>query len=378
MADDARAAPSSHGPSAAVHPPGTTPVRRLLLVALLLATVIGLVSTMLLRFALARAGVSLTWAEAATGWVDWYLWAAFTPLVVWLARVLPIAGPRWPLALAAHIALAALVCAAELALFALVMSGYIPLFMPRPLQPFGVRYATLIGQWLPLQMLVYALIVAVVAAFDHGRRARERDVRAARLETELARAQLHALQAQIQPHFLFNTLNTISMAVRERHNDDAVRMMALLGVILRRSMEAAVRPECTLRRELELVRDYLRIERYRMEDRLRVSWRIRPDALDARIPTMLLQPLVENAVRHGVAERAGGGYIHIAARRANGSLLLRVRDGGAGSRAHGAAGLGLSNIDRRLRARYGERARLRLHAAASGGAVAGIRLPFER
>jgi signal transduction histidine kinase len=341
------------------------------------ATVVGLASTVLLKVAIALVGGSVSWAQSATGWIDWYLWALLTPLVVWLARALPITGRNWARPVAVHVLIGAAVSAAELALFALVMTGYNALFMQLELPSYGARYLTLLGRWLPLQMLIYALIVAVVNAVDHGRRARERDVAAARLETELARTQVGALQAQIQPHFLFNTLNTISMAVREGRNETAVTLMAHLSGILRRSIEAAVRPETTLRQELQFVSDYLELERSRMEDRLQVRWQVSDEALDAKVPTMLLQPLVENAVRHGLADRAEGGTITIAAAPHDGSLVLRVEDSGCGMSPDADDGVGIQNVRRRLEAHYGPEARLTLSPRPGSGTVAQIILPYR-
>lgn len=348
---------------------------RLFGVAIVVATGIGLFSAVVLKMAIAAAGGSLPWAQAATGWIDWYLWALLTPLVVKLARRLPVSGRGWPRALAAHAVFGALVSAVELALFALVMTGYNELFLGLDFRPYGDRYLTLIGRWLPLQMLIYALIVAVVTAVEHGRRARERDVKAAQLEVELARTQMHALQAQIQPHFLFNTLNTISMAVRESRNEVAVRMMAHLSGVLRRSIEAAARPVTTLRRELEFVGDYLRIEQYRLEDRLKIGWNVDRSLLDAEVPTMLLQPLVENAVRHGISDQVDGGEITIHAKSLNGRVALCVEDTGGGMGPGAEPGVGIGNVRSRLEAQYGPEASLSLESRDGGGTLARIVLP---
>jgi signal transduction histidine kinase len=351
--------------------------RRLFGIALGVATLVGLTSTVLLKVAIGLAGHSVSWPEAATGWIDWYLWALLTPLVVWLARELPITGRNWLRPVAAHVLIGGAVAAAELALFALVMTGYNAVFMQFDLPSYGARYLTLLGRWLPLGMLIYALIVAVVNAVDHGRRARERDVAAARLETELARTQVSALQAQIQPHFLFNTLNTIAMAVREGRNESAVTLIAQLSGILRRSIEAAVRPETSLKQELQFVREYLRLERSRMEDRLEVRWQVSDEVQDAKVPTMLLQPLVENAVRHGIADRAEGGTITIAAATRDGALVLRVEDSGCGMSADAEEGVGIENVRRRLEAHYGPDARLILSPGPESGTVARITLPYR-
>ncbi|MFW6084870.1 MAG: sensor histidine kinase [Gemmatimonadota bacterium] len=350
---------------------------RLFGIALALATAIGLFSTVLLKVALTGSGNALTWAEAATGWIDWYIWAALTPLVVWLALRFPITADGWPRTVSVHVLLAVVVSAVELGLYGLVATGYNELFMGRDLRPFADRYLTLVGRWLPIQMLIYSLIVTVVTAVQHGRRARERDVTAANLETELARTQVHALQAQIQPHFLFNTLNTISMAVRQGRNDVAVRMMAHLSGVLRRSMEAAVRPETTLRRELRFIEDYLEIEKHRLEERLETRWNVDEVVMNARVPTMLLQPLVENAVRHGIAERPEGGEITIHAQKVNGTVDVRVEDTGAGLDPDAEDHIGLENVRRRLDARYGTGASFDLAPRPGGGTVARVILPLE-
>jgi hypothetical protein len=351
--------------------------QRLLGVALVAATAMGCFSTIVLKFAIAGAGGNLSWAEAALGWIDWYLWAALTPLVVWLARVLPVSGRNWLAVVAGHAAIGSVLALLELALFAWIMTGYAGLLIDRDLAPYRERYVTLVGRWLPVELLIYALIVSVVTAVEHGRWARERDVTAARLEADLARAQVGALQAQIHPHFLFNALNTIAMSVREGRSREAVSMMADLGGILRRSLDAAVRPETSLRRELEFVRDYLRIEKYRLEERLQVRWSIDTGVLMARVPTMILQPLVENAVKHGIAEQPEGGEVTIRARRAAQDLELSVDDSGTGIDPGAEPGIGIRNVRRRLATQYGTKAGLEVTRRAAGGTVARLTIPLR-
>lgn len=167
------------------------------------------------------------------------------------------------------------------------------------------------------------------------------------------------------------------MAVRQGRDAVAVRMMAHLSGVLRRSMDAATRPETPLGRELELVRDYLQIEQCRLEERLTLHWDVDEGVLDAVVPTMLLQPLVENAVRHGVSELAEGGEITVRAARANGSLLLTLEDSGAGLAPDAEPGVGIGNVRRRLETRYGSRAGLILEPRAGGGTTARVTLPVE-
>lgn len=351
---------------------------RVLLVGLALASAIGLVSTVLLRLSTTALGQPVPWSEAAGGWIDWYIWAAIAPLVVWLARAVPVRSIGWERATIVHAMLAAAVGLVELVLFSLAMSVYRGILLSQPMAPFTERYLFLIGRWLPVQMLTYALIVAVVTAIDAGRRMREREVRAARLETELSRAHLHALQAQIQPHFLFNVMNTVSMTVREGRDSDAVEMLAHLGGMLRRSIAASVEPDTSLEKELEFLRHYLRLESCRMEERLEVRWEVDPAVLDASIPSMLLQPIVENAVRHGLAESVRGGTLTLRTAATGDDLTLVVSDDGMGIDPGASEGTGLRNVRRRLETRYGDRAQLRVEPRESGGTTATITLPRTR
>jgi len=210
----------------------------------------------------------------------------------------------------------------------------------------------------------------------------ERDQRAAERETELeaqlARAQLDALRAQLNPHFLFNALNSVAMLVRAGARGEAVHALAELAELLRRALYGPSTPEVSLREELGFVERYLGVERMRFQDRLQVTVDVAPDALDAAVPNLLLQPLVENALKHGIAPRAAGGRVTVRARVDGGVLQLEVADDGAGLAAtatSGAAGLGLANTRARLDRLYGGAARLHLHAGAQGGAVVRVELP---
>jgi LytS/YehU family sensor histidine kinase len=216
-----------------------------------------------------------------------------------------------------------------------------------------------------------------VHGFAYYAEARDRELQATQLTGQLAEARLRALRAQLQPHFLFNTLNAITVLVRDRRGALAVRMLDLLGDMLRQVLRADQPHEIALGSELQLVRQYLEIEQLRFSDRLRVDFDVEERALAAAVPSLVLQPLVENALRHGLAGRADDAIIEIGARRYDEVLELWVRDNGRGLAPGTGTGVGLDNTRERLAALYGERAALTLSDDAGRGAVARIHLPFH-
>jgi signal transduction histidine kinase len=231
-------------------------------------------------------------------------------------------------------------------------------------------------------LVVYAGVLAAGLARAYSLRFRARREQAIELQAQLAEAHLDALRRQLDPHFLFNTLNAISSLV-ERDPRGVRRMIARLSELLRYSLEGADDPEITLDRELELLGHYLDIMQVRFQGRLAVEQRIEDAALDALVPTLVLQPLVENAIRHGIEKLDGGGRIAIEAAVEGRSLVLRVRDNGPGSaQAHaspraGRAGVGLSNTVARLERLYGRDQHFALVPLAEGGTMAEARLPLR-
>ncbi len=221
------------------------------------------------------------------------------------------------------------------------------------------------------------LLVAHVVSYYH--RFRERELRAAQLEGQLTKAHLHMLKSQLQPHFLFNTLHSIS-ALMLTDVIAADRMMTLLSDLLRMSLEQNGTQLTTLSREIEFLGVYLEIEKTRFEDRMRVGIEIAPECVDAQVPHLLLQPLVENAVRHGIAKLSAGGEIRIVARVEAGGLQMWIRDNGPGlAEVRGEkakSGLGLRVTRERLRALYGDEQRCEIGNRAEGGAEVYLRIPF--
>jgi two-component system LytT family sensor kinase len=229
-------------------------------------------------------------------------------------------------------------------------------------------------------VLIYAGIVSVWCALDYYHQLRERERQAAELEKHLANARLQALKMQLHPHFLFNTLNGIA-SLNYEDPKAANRMLARLSELLRITLEDDGAQEVTLRKELEFNRRYLELEQIRLGDRLTTKFEIAPETLDACVPNLLLQPLVENAIRHGIAPYSARGEICVRAHRDNDKLHLRVTDSGPspadGKGVLGGTGVGLKNTRARLRQLYGETQRLEFKNPACGGWTVEITIPFH-
>jgi signal transduction histidine kinase len=228
--------------------------------------------------------------------------------------------------------------------------------------------------WLALINCVswYAMAIAVNCALLYYRESRERAVRASKLETRLVEAQLKTLQQQLHPHFLFNTLHAIS-ALMHKDVHAADRTLMRLSDLLRLTLERLGQPESTVADELDFLRKYLEIEGTRFADRLVVRYDVQPETHDALVPTLLLQPLVENAIKHGVARRAGTGHIDISARRDHDKLLIEVRDDGVGLSEDSLTalqkGIGVSTTRARLMHQFGADYRFEFHRLSQGLAV---------
>lgn len=315
---------------------------------------------------------------------EWYLWAALSPLVFWLARRYPLGRATWSRHLPVHLGAFLVVHGSHEVAYALLerwagMEG-------GSRQPLADVLVVFLSKRAAFNALVYAGLVVVQQVRDLYRRDAERERATLQLETRLARAQLEALKIQLQPHFLFNTLNTIS-ALLHRDPESADRVLTRLGDLLRMSLQHSGRQEVVLRQELEFVERYLEIQQTRFQDRLRVRLDADPETLDALVPTLVLQPLVENAVRHAIEPRAAAGRLEIRARRENGRLMLQVADDGPGiggptpldvAAVPGTgSGIGLANTRARLEQLYGAAHRFSLANGADGGLVVTLELPFR-
>lgn len=307
---------------------------------------------------------------------DWLLYAALTPAVFWLARRFPLTRGQGVRRVPIHLAAAILLCAAW-------SGGGIALWRSlydEPSTPWDGGVAGWFLTSLPFGVAVYFAMVAVEHAAYYFVQAREREAHAARLSAALAEARLGALRMQMQPHFLYNSLNAITVIVRDRDTATAVRMLEQLGEMLRRVMRRDGPQEVPLAEEIDFVRRYLAIEEVRFPDRLRPEFAVPDELLRATVPDLVLQPLVENAVRHGLARRVGATLLRIEARREGDDLVLAVTDDGPGPEDDAGPrpeGIGLANTRERLATLYGDRGRLELARSAAGGAAAIVRLPYR-
>jgi two-component system LytT family sensor kinase len=348
-------------------------------------TAFGLLNASQLYLGLRAEGMDHAFGRIATWQVlNWWVWGAYTPLVLWLGRRFPFARGRLARAFAVHAAAFLALVFVYAALSQQIMIAVGPWGHEAKARPFwDMLWGRLTSQF-HFNLLIYGAILGVGYAFDYHRKFREREVRATQLEGQLAQAQLQALRMQLHPHFLFNTLNGIAGLVRESQNKAAVQMIAGLSDLLRYALENAGKQEVPLREELEFLELYLNIQQMRFPDRLRVRMEIEPETLDARVPNLILQPLVENAIRYGVAPRASAGTVGVSTRREDGELELRVYDDGPGLRRaaptaeDAGAGIGLRNTRARLGQLYGAGHRFEVGDRAEGGCEARIRIPFRR
>ncbi len=325
-------------------------------------------------FAAQVRGEPQAWTRASAIWLAWAAtWAALTPGALRLAARFPLQRPRALQALAVH-GVASAVCALlNLALFALAA----PVIGATQVEPTWLgTFGRLLGTTFLLNLPVYWLIVAAAQVERLVRTARERDRRKLRLEAQLAEARLQTLRTQLQPHFLFNALNTISVLMRE-DVDTAERILLQLSLLLRRSLESSEAHEVTLGEEIEFLESYLEIEQARFGGRLAYRILVADPLRDVRVPALVLQPLVENALRHGLATRAGPGRVEIRAERHGDCLQLCVSDDGRGLPAATIERIGLANSRARLRLLYADRHRFEVRNSERGGVIAEIELPWR-
>ncbi len=303
----------------------------------------------------------------------WEGWLLATGAIVWLARRFPVVPPR-RLSVLVHGLAACLIGI----LHGFYWLGLLILMKPfdrMTAEPSQINVPSILFYRFPLELLLYCLVLGGAMAFEFYERYRERAVQAAQLETSLADARLHALELQIQPHFLFNTLNAVSGLVRSRRNEEAIAMIAGLSDLLRYTLDHAGDQEVSLDEELTVLRRYLEIQRARFPDRMSFTIEASADASRGAVPTLLLQPLAENAVRHGIAPSASAGVVNVRAFRSDGHLHIEVFNSGALA-AGSSNGIGLRNTQDRLRHLYGEEGRFEL-AAANGGVMASVAVPWR-
>jgi len=316
-----------------------------------------------------------SWAECLWSEVPYaYLWMLATPLILWWARRFRLEGRGWQRHLLAHVALL---------IVAVPVIKVIYDFVVRPenssFSPFSwTHMLRSVEMTFDMGTLLYSVIVGVEHAFVYYRRYQAGLTKSSQLQTQLVQAQLQALKMQLHPHFLFNTLHSITALVHEEP-EMAERTIARLSELLRLFLANSAIHEIPLSEELRILDLYLEIERARFEDRLRVMYDVPPNLRDAMVPNLILQPLVENSIRHGVGRRSEPGWIAVAAERYADTLIVRVTDNGAGFKEDPPVhtGMGLSITRGRLESLYGSHQSLVIRNLPAGGVEARITMPFR-
>jgi len=347
-------------------------------------------------------GKPVAWSESVRRTLpSWVIFGLLTPGVFYLARRFAVERVGWRGAIPIHIAGATAFALAHLGGTAVYYATRAGSLAPVPIML--VKY---IGAYFILDVLVYCGIVGAIHALDYYREAKARELATSRLEASLTEARLAALRGQLNPHFLFNTLNAITTMALKREHENVVATLGYLSELLRVSLDDRLPQEVSLADELELLDRYLEIQRIRFGERLTVTRDIDDDALHALVPIMILQPLAENAIVHGIAPVAGPGELRLRASRQNGDLLLEVADTGPGfgatatlganghpvrlgsplavdapigvqAESGGVGGIGLANTRARLAQLYGDASVLEIGDASGGGARVSVTIPYR-
>ncbi|MEX2152708.1 MAG: histidine kinase [Gemmatimonadaceae bacterium] len=374
--------------------------RRLRLGILAFWTGMGLIESSKAYVAFQLRETPRSWAHVLIGNMPWwYIWALLTPVIFLLATRFRLDRAGWRRAVAIHFVAAMAVSFVHMTTTGVLF--YYTTSRGSVIASLSQQIRLFVDNYLAVNVLTYCAVVGGYYVIDFYLRLREREVTAARLEAGMHEARLAVLRMELNPHFLFNALNSVAALVRRREHDAAVGALARIGDLLRLTLDRQAMTEAPLSDELTLVRQYLEIERLRFQDRLTLEEDVDPAALNALVPTLILQPLVENAVRHGVARWPGAGRISVRAMREGARLRLVVHNTGAGftaasmdgvtrspsttgvtvapARTNGTAGVGLSNTRARLAHLYGDRASLetRNGPPPDGGAEVVVLVPYH-
>lgn len=310
---------------------------------------------------------ALGWSQAlAVNFTYYYFWGLCTPVVIVLGRRFRFDSERWPAALVVHVLASVLLTALQIVVAETFLAPFAPV---RPGGTFIDRMGFAFGVNFQSSLPTYWLMLFVYFAIDYYAKYRDR-------EAQLAQANLQALKMQLNPHFLFNTLNSIS-SLMYSDVESADAMLARLSEFLRMTVDRDLPHEIPLGQEIDFVRRYLEIEQIRFEERLRVRIDLDCEAKIAMVPSMSLQPLVENAIHHGIAPRAEGGTLEIRARRDSGSLHICVADDGVGTTAQRRERIGLANTRARLQSLYGANQAMSISDSPNGGFRVDLVLPYR-
>ncbi|HKP45257.1 MAG TPA: histidine kinase [Pyrinomonadaceae bacterium] len=363
-----------------------TPVwrRRLLRLALIWGvwTFIGIVFTLQSYFTALRSQQPMTMLDSAYLQFTWsYLWALFTPLVLLAAAKIPFERNNWIQASALHVPISLGLSIIVTAIGHVFVWYHFGREMGRSFS--FSRMTSFVVSNFSEGVGIYMLIALFSYVLSYYRRFRESQLKTFQLEAQLSNAQLQALKMQLQPHFLFNTLHSIS-ALMSKDSEAARKMITRLGDFLRLTLENSGTQEVTLEQELAFLQCYLEIQRIRFQDRLTTEVNVSEETLDAKVPNLILQPIVENAIRHGIAPRSSPGLIEIHTERHNSTLRIQVRDNGPGLSDHRKServfkkGLGLANTEKRLEQLYGAEHLFDIGDDPRGGLLVTLEIPFHQ
>ena len=309
----------------------------------------------------------------------WFIWSLLSPFVLKLGEHFRIERQRLFSSISIHILASLCFTVFHLCLYTLIRWQF-PISTTEPLSLSSSFFFT-VTSYFHFDILIYWAILGAGYAIDFYQKYRERELAAAQLKQQLTAAQLQTLRMQLHPHFLFNTLHTIAVLVRKQENKLAIRMISGLSDLLRYALKEKNAQEVTLKQELDFIRHYLEIEQIRFQDRLHLRFTVEPEIMEARVPNLILQPLVENAIRHGIGASATAGLIEITVKRENGNILMQVQDDGSGL-AEGwqngtHSGIGLTNTRERLLQHYGAEYSFEIKNTVPNGVIASITIPYS-
>jgi len=312
--------------------------------------------------------------------LSWTVWALATPIVLQLGQKFP--PTRWkPVSTwLVHLGCCMVIAIIYSAWTAVLQQIFPPWGKDSSQDSFSHLWFNAFYGEFHLFFLLYVVILAVQYTVDFRKRLAAQEAEAVRLEAQLSEARLEALRRQLEPHFLFNALNAIAGLVRERRDETAVSMLVGLSDLLRRVLDGSSTQEVSLGEEMEFLNKYLEIQKTRFVERLKLSVDVPSDLFPARVPSLILQPLVENAIQHGIGKRVRGGEIEIVGSRSNGLLILTIYNDGpqlAADWEQARAGVGISNARARLRSLYGPSCGLEIHNCDGGGVEVSLSLPFK-
>jgi two-component system LytT family sensor kinase len=322
------------------------------------------------------------WRVFSWGILIWLAWAPLTPAMIWLARRYSLVSEAWKHSLLVHLPAFLLLSAIHSAAATAITLTINPFdSMGSSPTAFWPRFLSRLQGSFGSDLLVYGAVIGICYALDYYRKYREREIQATQLEAQLAQAQLDSLRMQLHPHFLFNTLNGIVGLVRDNKNQAAVSMLVGLSDLLRHALEHSSKQEVELKEELGFIKLYLNIQEMRFSDRLQIEFDIDPATTKAMVPNLILQPLAENALRHGIGRSSGPGLVGITSLVEDGHLRLTVYDNGAGLpddwQLKGSKGIGLANTAARLQQLYNDNHQFDIRNRDGAGVEVVILMPLR-